>query len=117
MDTLTSSYVTRSSRYSTTSRDKHENSNNQTATFVFTCGVFAIVFVGIIIISFCAFYKRFKNRRLKNTRQIIHPRDISSICVAPAHNNIMPDAIEEPPPSYYSIMELQERQSDPITYF
>jgi len=117
MARLTSSFVTQSSRYSTTSRDKHENSNNQTATFVFNFGVFAIVLVGIIIISFCALYNRCKNRRLKNTRQILHPRDISSICIAPAHNNVMPDAVEEPPPSYYSIMEFQERQSDPITYF
>jgi hypothetical protein len=117
MARFTMSFVTRSSPHSTTSGGKHENSKNQTATFVFTCGVFAIVLIGIIIISFCAFYKCFKNRRLKNRRQIIHPRDISSIRVAPAHNNIVPDVIEDPPPSYYSVMELQERQYEPITRF
>jgi hypothetical protein len=90
----------------TTPKYNDGNPDDTTSSVVITFALFAILLI-IVMFSYlmCKWYI---HRRQKHIRQSIRPRNISSVYVI---SNIVPDVIEEPPPSYYSVVQTREGQS------
>jgi hypothetical protein len=111
---LKQSYAELFSRNGSNSDSNHLRINKGTVNIIFTFGVLGIVLIIISIVSYRVFRINYINRRPKNQRQSTH---ISSVYVVLVRSDLVPSVIEEPPPAYYSVVQLQERESNPTVHF
>jgi heme/copper-type cytochrome/quinol oxidase subunit 2 len=114
MAVLASSFAGLRKPKSTTPKLNHDDSDEYALSTVFVFIIYGVLLVMIIIFCYCVFYICYNKNRQKRRRQSIHPRNISPVYVIP---NAVPEVIEEPPPSYYSIVQTQERESNSTAHF
>jgi len=121
---LNSSFMMRLSRNSNISESNYVKSNNQTGSTIIICGVFATVLIVIILLGYRVFHEFRRSKKPKNRQQstcsrrvsslyptrsntISESRRVSTIYIVPIRSNTIIDVIEEVPPSYHSVTELQ----------
>jgi hypothetical protein len=126
---LNSSFMVRLSRNSNVSESSYVKSSNQTGSTIIICGIFGVVLIVIILLTYRVFHEFCRSKKQKNKRQSIYSRRVSSlyptrsntisesrgvsaIYIVPVRRNTIIDIIEESPPLYHSFTELE---SDPTT--